>query len=93
MKSLASLLVQLNSHVSKACTHVSKAPDVREIMGLQDVRTGGVINAYKTCGQVATVRLQYRDGPIDHSQDTATVPGGPTGQCHTIDRAQHGRTT
>jgi hypothetical protein len=37
-------------------THVSKAPDARAIMGLQDVRVDSTINAYMTCGQAATVQ-------------------------------------
>jgi uncharacterized heparinase superfamily protein len=38
-KSLAGLPVQLGLHVLNVCAHVSKAPDIRVIMGLQDVRT------------------------------------------------------
>jgi hypothetical protein len=49
-KKLAGLFMQLGSHVSKA-------PDVIAIMGLQDVWAGGVINTCKTCGHVATVQL------------------------------------
>jgi hypothetical protein len=32
-KSLVGLLVQLDTHVLNAHTHVSKAPDIRAIMG------------------------------------------------------------
>jgi hypothetical protein len=38
-KSLAGLPVQLDSYISNAHVHVSKAPDVRAIMGLQDMWT------------------------------------------------------
>jgi hypothetical protein len=55
-KGLASLPIQLGSRVSKACTHVPKAPDARAIMGLQDVQAGNVINASKTSGYTATVQ-------------------------------------
>jgi hypothetical protein len=54
-KSLAGHLVQLGSHVPNARVHVSKAPDVRVIMGLQDVRAGSAVNAYKMCRQTTTV--------------------------------------
>jgi hypothetical protein len=48
-KILASLPVQQGSHVPNARVPVSNAPDIRAIMGLQDVRAGTPINAYKTC--------------------------------------------
>jgi hypothetical protein len=57
-KGLIGLPMQLGSHVSKARTHVPKVPDVRAIIDLQDVWTGGVINACKTCGHVVTVQRQ-----------------------------------
>jgi hypothetical protein len=47
--------VQLGSYVPNARTHVSKAPDVRAIMGLQDVRVGNTVNACKMCRQAAIV--------------------------------------
>jgi hypothetical protein len=50
-KSLAGLPVQQSAHVSNACMHISKAPDVRIIMDLQDVWG----NACKMCGYAATV--------------------------------------
>jgi hypothetical protein len=50
-KGLASLPMQLDSHVFKARTHIPYAPDVRAMMGVQDVRTNGIIITYKTCGQ------------------------------------------
>jgi hypothetical protein len=53
---LADLPVQLGSHVPKKCAHVSKAPDVRAIMGLQDMRADITFNAYKICRQVAIVQ-------------------------------------
>jgi hypothetical protein len=40
----------LNAH-----THVSKALDVRAIMGLQDERAGIAFNACKTCGHTTIV--------------------------------------
>jgi hypothetical protein len=66
--------MQLGMHVSKAHAHVSKTSEVRAIMDLQDVRAGSAFNACKTCGLVATVQQQYNTDPIDHSQDTATMP-------------------
>jgi hypothetical protein len=57
-KNLAGLPVRLSTCVPNARTHVSKALDVRAIIGLQDVRTGSVVNACKTCGHVATVHRQ-----------------------------------
>jgi hypothetical protein len=57
------------------------------------VRTDGTFNAYKTCGHVATMQLQYHAGPVDHSEGIATVPGDPTGRRHTMDWAQRGRMT
>jgi hypothetical protein len=39
-KSLAVLPVQLVTHVPNAHVHVSKALDIRAIIGLQDVRAG-----------------------------------------------------
>jgi hypothetical protein len=49
-KSLAGLSVQQGTPVSNARAHVSKAPDVRAIMGLQDVRVDTADNACKMCG-------------------------------------------
>jgi hypothetical protein len=63
-KSLAYLLVQLGTHVPNARTPVFKAPDVRVIMVLQDVRVGYVVNPYKTCGHAATLP----DGATGRSQ-------------------------
>jgi hypothetical protein len=57
-KSLTGLSVQLGSHVLNAHAHVCKAPDVRVIMDLQDVRIRSAINACKTCRQVATVQCR-----------------------------------
>jgi hypothetical protein len=56
-KILAGLPVQLGSHVPNACTPVSKAPDLRAVMGPQDLREGSTFNACKMCGHVATVWL------------------------------------
>jgi hypothetical protein len=49
--------MQQSSHVPNARMYVFKAPDVRAIMCLQDMRAGCVINACKTCGQTTTMRL------------------------------------
>jgi hypothetical protein len=48
-KSLAGLPMQLGTHVPNAHAHVSKAPDIRAIMGLHDVRVGSTVNTYKAC--------------------------------------------
>jgi hypothetical protein len=92
-KNLASLTVQLGSHVSKAHAHVAKTPDISAIMDLQDMRAGSAFNAYKKCGQAAIVWLQCSTAPVDHSPSTATVSGDPTTWCHIADREPHGRTT
>jgi hypothetical protein len=55
-KSLADLPVRQGSSIPNASAHVSKAPDVRAMMDLQDVRAGIAVSAYKTCGQTATVQ-------------------------------------
>jgi hypothetical protein len=81
-KRLAGLPVQLGLHVLNARAHVSKVPDVRAIMGLQDERAGSAFNARKTCGQADTVWLQCSTGPVDHLPGTATVPGNPIAWCH-----------
>jgi hypothetical protein len=65
-KSLASLPMKLGSCVSKARMRDSKAPDARALMGLQDMRASGVINACNRCGHATIVQLQYHIGPIDH---------------------------
>jgi hypothetical protein len=62
-KSLADLAVQLGPHVPNACAHISKAPDVRAIMGLQDVWVGSTVNTCKACGHAATVHHQHC-GPL-----------------------------
>jgi hypothetical protein len=56
-KILAGLPLQLGLHVPNAHVHISKAPDARAIMGLQDVRACSAVNACKMCKYVATVRL------------------------------------
>jgi hypothetical protein len=50
-KGLASLPMQLDSHIFKARTHIPYALDARAMMDVQDVRTNGIIITYKTCGQ------------------------------------------
>jgi hypothetical protein len=42
-------------HVPNARMHVLKAPDVRVIMGQQDVWVNSAVNACKVCEQEATV--------------------------------------
>jgi hypothetical protein len=54
-KSLADLLVKLGTLVPNARANVSKKLDIRAIMGLQDVQTDSVVNAYKACGHAATM--------------------------------------
>jgi hypothetical protein len=56
-KNLASMPTQLGSHVSKSRTHVSKAHDVRSIIGLQDVRTVYAFNACMVRGKTPTMWL------------------------------------
>jgi hypothetical protein len=56
-KGLSNLPMQVDSRVSMTSVHVPKIPDVRAIMGLQDVWAGYTFNACKTCGRAATVRL------------------------------------
>jgi hypothetical protein len=48
--------VQSGTHVSNAHTHVSKVPDVRAFIGMQDVWACSIVNAYKACRHAATVR-------------------------------------
>jgi hypothetical protein len=48
-KSLVGLLVHKVSPVPNTRRHVSKEPDVRAIMGLQDMRASTAVNACKTC--------------------------------------------
>jgi hypothetical protein len=76
-KSLVGLPVNLGPHVPNARAHVSKTPNVRVIISLQDVRAGSAVNACKTCGQVAIVWLQCSAGPVNHSPSTAIVPSDP----------------
>jgi hypothetical protein len=46
-------------HVLNARTQISKALDIRAIMGLQDVRAGSAVNVCKACRQTATVQRQH----------------------------------
>jgi hypothetical protein len=82
-KSLAGLLVQLGTHVPNACAHISIAPNVRDIMGLQDVWAGAVIMTCKSCGHAlqycatvhhrATDRSRARWAQATTRQDGATL--------------------
>jgi hypothetical protein len=71
--------------------HVSKASDVRVIIGLQDVESASIVNACKTCIHVATVQLQCGASTIDHSSGTATLLSDLTARRHTANRVQRGR--
>jgi hypothetical protein len=62
--------VQLDTHVPNERVLVSKSLDVRAIMGLQDVRVGSAVNACKSCGHVAIVRLQYQ---VTRQHDTTLL--------------------
>jgi hypothetical protein len=77
-RNLVGLPMHLGLRVTEACTHVSMTPDVRAMMGLQDMLAGGAFNACKTCRHAATVHLQCNAGPDGHSQGTAIVSGDPT---------------
>jgi hypothetical protein len=90
-KVLDGLPMRLDSRVSMACLQVSKACDIRAIMGLQDVRAGSAVNACKACRQVATMRIQCSASTMDHTPGTAIVPSDLTSRCHTADRVQRGR--
>jgi hypothetical protein len=92
-KSLAGLPVQLGQHVPNARAHISKALDIKAIMGLQNVRACSAVNAYKTCKQMAIVQLQCSVSTVDHTPGTATVSRASTPRCHTADRVRRGRTT
>jgi hypothetical protein len=70
--------VQLGSHVPNARVLVSMAPDVRAIMGVQDMWEGSIINVCKTCEHAAIVQLQCNIVPVDHSPDTTIVQSDPT---------------
>jgi hypothetical protein len=67
--------VQLDMHVPNARTHISKTPDVRAIMSLQDVRVGSTDRSCKKCRHEATVRRQCSASSVDHLCGTATVLG------------------
>jgi hypothetical protein len=47
--------MQLDMYVPNIRAYVSKVPDVRAIMGRQDVRAGSIVNTCKACRQAATV--------------------------------------
>jgi hypothetical protein len=66
--------VQLGTHVPNTRTDVFKAPHIRAIMRLQDVRAGIVVNICKACDQTSTVWLQCDISTMNHSSGTATVP-------------------
>jgi hypothetical protein len=51
--------MQLGTHVPNAHAHVSKAPDIRAIMGLHDVWVGSTVNTYKACRQTNTLQWQH----------------------------------
>jgi hypothetical protein len=78
--------MQLGTYVHNARTHIFKVPNIRAIMGLQDVRVGSTVNAYEACKHVATMRLHCSASTMDHSPGTATVPSDSTSRCHTADQ-------
>jgi hypothetical protein len=84
--------VQLGPHVPNTRTHISKAPNIRAITGLEDVRAGSTVNVYKACGYAATVQLQCSASTVDHSPSTVTMPGDPTARRNTTDQVWCGRT-
>jgi hypothetical protein len=92
-KSLADLHVQQGSLDPNARAQVSKAFDVRAIMGLQDTRASTAVNPCKTCGHVATIHLQCNSSTINHSPGTTTVQGNLTVWCHAADRVWRGGVT
>jgi hypothetical protein len=47
--------VQLGTHVPNVRAYAFKVPDIRAIIGLQDVRAGSVVNSCKACKQIVTV--------------------------------------
>jgi hypothetical protein len=92
-KSLAGLLMWRGLPVPNARAHISKVPDVRAIIGQQDVWAGSTVHACKMCGQMATVWLQCSASTVGHSPGTVTVPGNQTSRCHAADRVRCGRMT
>jgi hypothetical protein len=58
--------VQLDTHIPNARAHVSKAPDIRTIMSLQDVRAGSTVNVCKACRHAATVQYQHYESLTWH---------------------------
>jgi hypothetical protein len=74
-KSLVRLPMHQGSLVPNARTHVSKTPDVRAIMGLQNICAGSAVNACKTCGHAATVQLQCSASTVNHSPGIVIVQG------------------
>jgi hypothetical protein len=67
------LLVQLGTHVPNVHAHVSKAPDIRAIMGLQDMWAGSIANTYMACRQTVIMQLQCSASTMDHSP--GVIPG------------------
>jgi hypothetical protein len=61
---------------------MSKAPDHKAVMGLQEVQAGTAASACKTCRKLAIVWLHYSASTIDYSPVTATVQGDLIGWCH-----------
>jgi hypothetical protein len=85
----SSLPVQQGLHIPNARVHVSKTPNVRAIMTLQDVRAGSTVNACNTCRHSAKVQRQH----CGSLTGTITVPGNLTVQCHAADQVRCGRMT
>jgi hypothetical protein len=85
--------VQVGTHVPNARAHVFKMPNIRAIMGQQNVRAGSAVNDCKTCRQAGTMRLQCIASTITmgHSTGTVAVPSDSTAWCHPVDRVQRVR--
>jgi hypothetical protein len=92
-KSLAGLPVQKSSRVPNTRVHISKASDIKAIMGLQDMGGGTADNACKMHGHAATLMLQYSASTANHSPSTATVQSDPKARLHAVDRGRCGRMT
>jgi hypothetical protein len=91
-KSLTGLPMQQGSQILNARSHISKAPNVKAIMGLQDMWVCHAFNACKICEQAATMLLKCNAGPIDHSPSTATMSGNPSARRHAADHMRRGGT-
>jgi hypothetical protein len=83
-KDLAVLPVQLGTHVPNAHTHVSKALDIRAIMGLQDVRTGSAAPALWTT-RLAPLQCQATRQHGATLLTECSVAGDKTRRAHVVE--------